>query len=74
MQFRVSRIKDVEDVFIVEDNERERMSRTLHKYIKAFNYAGKTLLDLLGASSGVTPPSFATAIGAPVGILLRALV
>ena len=69
LQFRLNRIKEIEELFIVEDNGREKMSRKLNKYIKTFNHADKTLLDLLGAKNGVSPPSFSTAIDVPVGIL-----
>ena len=44
------------------------MSRALNKYITSFDYAGKTLLVSLAASSGVYLCSFTTVIGIPVGI------
>ena len=69
LQFRLCGTKEVEeDFFIGEINEREKMSKLLNKYITALHFADKTLLVLSGSSSRVSICSFATAIGAPIGI------
>ena len=47
---------------------RDKMNKTHNKYITALNYAGKTLLLLSSATSGVSLLSFTTVIGMPVGI------
>ena len=44
------------------------MSKTLNKFVTAFDYAEKTLLVLSGASSGVSLCSFTNVIGTPAGI------
>ena len=44
------------------------MSKKLSKYISIFNYFDKSLIVLLVTSGGVSIASFATAIGAPIGI------
>lgn len=50
---------------------KEKISKTLTKYIAALNYADKTLLVLSGASCGVTLCAFTTAIGGAFGIHLK---
>ena len=45
------------------------MSKTLKKYIVRLDYAGKNLVILSGAGSGVSLCSFATIVGAPIGIV-----
>ena len=44
------------------------MSKTLNKYISFFNYFDKYLIVLSVTSGGISIASFATAIGAPIGI------
>ena len=44
------------------------MSKRLSKYIASFDYFDKSLTVLSAASSGMAIASFATVIGAPVGI------
>ena len=51
LQFRLSGIKEIEDFFIAEINDRKQMSKTLNKYITALHYAGKTSFVLSGARS-----------------------
>ena len=45
------------------------MSRNLSKYIASFEYFDKTLIVLSGATGSISTTSFATVIGAPVGIM-----
>ena len=46
LKFRLTKINDIEDFFIAEIEEREKMSKALSKYIGAFDYSGKILLAL----------------------------
>ena len=68
LQFRLCRIKEIEDSFIAKINDREKTSKTLYKYITSLDYAGKALLVLSGASSGVSLLLFTTIIGTPVRV------
>ena len=49
-------------------NDREKVKKTLNKYITALDYADKTFLLLSGANSGVSLCSFTAVIDAPVGV------
>ena len=44
------------------------MSKRLSKYISSFDYFDKSLIVLLATSASISIASFATIIGAPVGI------
>ena len=44
------------------------MSKMFRKYIASFDYFGKFLIVLSATNGGISITSFATAIGAPVGI------
>ena len=67
-QFRLTKINEVKDYFIAETHERELMSKALRKYIASFDYFDKSLVVLFVTSSSISITSFATVIGAPVGI------
>ena len=67
-QFRLKRINEVKYYFIAKIKERELISRRLSKYIASFDYFNKTLIALSASSGGMSIASFATVIGAPVGI------
>ena len=45
------------------------MSKNLSKCIASFEYLGKSLIVLSVATGSISTASFATAIGAPVGIM-----
>ena len=62
LQFRLSRIKTIEEFIIVKINAKKKLSRTLNKYI--------TVLDSKqsSASSHVPLCYFAQLAGAPIGI------
>ena len=45
------------------------MIKNLSKYIASFEYFDKTLIVLSGATGSISTASFATVIGAPVGIM-----
>ena len=72
IQFRLNEIYRTKDYFIVEVGKRETMSKTLSKYIAAFDYFGKTLL-VLGATSGSVSIASFPVIRAPVGITRASL-
>ena len=50
------------------------MSRRLSKYIASFDYFDKSLIVLSIITGTISTASFATVIGAPVGIVLQILV
>ena len=68
-QFRLNKINEIKDYFIAEIRERELMSKNLSKYIASFDYLDKSLIVLSVATGRISIASFATAIGAPVGIM-----
>ena len=68
-QFRLNKINEIKDYFIAEIRERELMSKNLSKYIASFDYLDKSLIVLSVATGSISIASFATAIGAPVGIM-----
>ena len=72
-QFRLKKISEIEEYFIVEIKERELMSKKLRKYISFFDYFDKSLIVLSVTSGGVSIASFATAIGALIGITSASL-
>ena len=67
-QFRLNKISEVRDYFIVEIRERESMNKRLSKYIASFDYFNKSLIVLSATSGSISIVSFATVIGAPIGI------
>ena len=68
-QFRLDKINEIKDYFIAEIKERELMSKRLSKYIASFDYFDKSLIVLSVTTGSISIVSFATVIGAPVGIL-----
>ena len=68
-KFRLDEISKIENYFIKEINQRKSYRQKLNKYITAFDYTDKILIVLSATSSGVSIISFASAIGAPVGIV-----
>ena len=68
-QFRLNKINEIKDYFIAEIKERELMSKRLSKYIASFDYFDKSLIVLSVTTGSISIVSFATVIGAPVGIL-----
>ena len=67
-QFRLNKINEIKDYFVAEMKEGELMSQRLSKYIASFDYFDKSLIFLSVATSSISIASFATVIGAPVGI------
>ena len=68
-QFRLNKINEIKDYFIAEIKERELMSKRLSKYIASFDYFDKSLIVLSVTTGSISIASFATVIGAPVGIV-----
>ena len=68
-QFRLNKINEIKDCFIAEVRERELMSKNLSKYIASLDYFDKSLIVLSVATGSVSIASFATVIGAPMGIM-----
>ena len=72
-QFRLNKISEIEEYFIAEIKERELISKKISKYLLFFDYFDKSLIVLSVTSGGVSIASFATAIGAPIGITSASL-
>ena len=68
-QFRLNRINEIRDYFVAEIKERELMSKRLSKYIASSDYFDKSLIVLSVTTGSISIASFATVIGAPVGIV-----
>ena len=68
-QFRLNKINEIKDYFIAEIRERELISKNLSKYIASLDYFDKSLNILSVLSGTISIASFATATGAPVGIM-----
>ena len=68
-QIRLNKINEIKDYFIAEIRERELMSKNLSKYIASFDYLDKSLIVLSVTTGSISIASFATVIGAPVGIM-----
>ena len=69
-KFRLNKITEIKDFFIAEIKERELRSKRLSKYIASFDYFDKSSLLVLSVAIGsISIASFATVIGAPVGMI-----
>ena len=68
-QFRLNKINGIKYYFVAEIKERELMSKRLSKYIASFDYFDKSLIVLSVTTGSISIASFATVIGAPVGIV-----
>ena len=66
-KFRLYEIKEIENHFINEINERKSYNKKLSKYVTTFDYIDKILI-IGSATTGVSIFSFTSVIGAPVGI------
>ena len=67
-QFRLKKINEIKDYFVAEINEREQMSKRLSKYIASFDYFDKSVIVLSVTTCSISTASFATVIGALVGM------
>ena len=68
-QFRLNRINEIKNYFVAKIKEIELMSKRLSKDIASFNYFDNSLIVLSVTTGSVSTASFATVIGAPVGIV-----
>ena len=67
-QFRLNKANEINDCFVAEIKERKIMSKKLTKYVASFDYFDKSLIVLFVTTGSISIASFATVIGAPVGI------
>ena len=68
-QFRLNKINEIKGYFVAGIKERELMSKRLSKYIASFDYFDKSLIVLSVTTGSISIASFATVIGAPVGMM-----
>ena len=68
-QFRLNRINEIRDYFVSEIKERELMSKRLSKYNASFDDFDKSLIVFSVKPGCISIASFATVIGALVGIV-----
>ena len=68
-QLKLNKINEIKDYFIAEIKERELMSKRLSKYIASFDYFDKSLIVLSVTTGSISIASFATVVGAPVGMM-----
>ena len=68
-QFRLNKINEIKDYFVAEIKRRELMSERLSKHIASFDYFDKSLIVLSVTTGSISIASFATVIGAPVGMM-----
>ena len=68
-QFRLNKINETKYYFVAEIKERELMSKRLSKYIASFDCFDKSLIVLSLTSGSISIASFATVIGASVGMV-----
>ena len=67
-KFQLDEISKIENYFIEEINQRKSCSKTLSKYVAAFDYIDNILTVLSPTTGGVSICSFTSIVGAPVGI------
>ena len=68
-KLRLCEIKNIENYFINEINERISYSKKLSKYVTIFDYIDKVLIILSTTTSGISIISFISVIGTSVGIV-----
>ena len=56
-------------IILFQRLKKEQMNKSLSKYIASFDYFDKSLIVLSVATGSISIASFATVIGAPVGIM-----
>ena len=62
-QFRINKINEIKDYFVVEIKERKLMRKRLSKYIASFDYFDKSLIILSVTTGSIYIASFATVVG-----------
>ena len=68
-KLRLYEIKNIENYFINEINERKSCSKKLNRYVTIFDYIDKILNFLSAKTSGISIISFTSVIGTSVGIV-----
>ena len=68
-QFRLNKINEIKDYFVAEIKQRELIKERLCKCIACFHYFDKSLIVLSATTGSISIASFATLIGAPVGMV-----
>ena len=68
-KLRLYEIKNIENYFINEINERKSCSKKLNRYVTIFDYIDKILNFLSATTSGISIISFTGVIGTSVGIV-----
>ena len=68
-KFRLNKINEIKGYFVAEIKDRELMSKRLSKYISSFDYFDNSLTVLSVTTGSISVASFATVIGAPVGMV-----
>ena len=68
-KLRLYEIKNIDNYFINEINERKSYSKKLNRYVTIFDYIDKILIILSATTSGISIISFASVIGTSVGIV-----
>ena len=68
-QFRLNKVNEIKDYFIAEIKVRELMRKKVCKYIAFFDYFDKSVIVLSVTIGSISIASFATVIGAPVGMM-----
>ena len=67
-QLRLNKINEMNDYFAADIKERELMSKRLSKYIASSDNFDKLLVVLSITTGSISIASFATVIGAPIGL------
>ena len=73
-KFRLDEIKEIENYFDSEINQRKLWSKKLTIYVTTFNYIDKILIFLNATTGGVCIVFHATVVDAPVGIASAAFI
>ena len=69
IKLRLYEIKNIENYFINEINERKSYSKKLNTYVTIFDYIDKTLIISSVTTSGISIISSTSVIGTSVGIV-----
>ena len=68
-KLRLYEIKNIENYYINEINERKSCSKKLNKYVTIFDCIDKIVIILSATTSGISIISFTSVIGTSVGIV-----
>ena len=68
-QFRLNTINEIKDYFVAGIKERELTSKKHSKYIASFHHFDESLIVSSVTTGSISIASFATVVGAPVGMM-----